>query len=564
MVVAVNSVAAVKAANTTDLAVLLDVAGSEGMFFWTSGDFTGQADDLDIIQSTGTAISSGAWVRQQAESIRTRRGGADTLARRLANRLNAEPASVLDYIPPAEHADLLAGTSSYDCTDAFQRCSDENLRWHIPRGIYLISDEGVALRAGSHVSGDGHRTTLVRKTNDQVAQLFRAIGADNVTLEDMFLQGSRSQSATYDLYKFCLFFTDCENVTIRRLIAVEATTDNIMLELCRNVVLRDVESHDCNKDGIYLSSCDGVEMSNIRTLRNGPSPSGVNAGQGGGVAIACTWSVMITNLYSCGNRGFELGWGRGSRDLKFMSCVLGDEVTGRSTHYSVNGQPEQMNGSVHGQVYDSATSGAYYGGEEVRFYDCDIAGRISIGLTDDLQFYGGNISGDVALGSTVNLLGCTNVAIRGSTIRDFNLVGVALFDHSETSTHNDGVLIDGVAFLNAGSSTRVYDYSSAATNVIERNSSFNNAEVDVTMSRAPKANPDFATAIAVQGSTVVGARKTGWTSPTGTAERGSYATYAAPTGGTPVDTAALASAVQALSRRHLALESDLRAHGLIN
>jgi hypothetical protein len=65
---------------------------------------------------------------------------------------------------------------------------------------------------------------------------------------------------------------------------------------------------------------------------------------------------------------------------------------------------------------------------------------------------------------------------------------------------------------------------------------------------------------------VVGARRTGWAAPTGTAERSTYATYSAPTfGGTPTtpQLQAVANHVQTLSRRLKAVIDDLTAHGLI-
>lgn len=73
----------------------------------------------------------------------------------------------------------------------------------------------------------------------------------------------------------------------------------------------------------------------------------------------------------------------------------------------------------------------------------------------------------------------------------------------------------------------------------------------------------------VAGSQVVGARKTGWTLPTGTVDRSTFATYTAPTISNPptqAEVQAIANHVQVLSRHLMALLTDLHAtagHGLI-
>lgn len=70
----------------------------------------------------------------------------------------------------------------------------------------------------------------------------------------------------------------------------------------------------------------------------------------------------------------------------------------------------------------------------------------------------------------------------------------------------------------------------------------------------------------VDGIQVVSNRVTGWTAPTGTAARATFATYAAPdisTTPTEAEVQALADHVQVLSQRMKALIDDLTTHGLI-
>lgn len=47
-----------------------DATVDDGAFYWTLGDFTGLADDENIIESDNALLSVGAWVRQGAQSIR--------------------------------------------------------------------------------------------------------------------------------------------------------------------------------------------------------------------------------------------------------------------------------------------------------------------------------------------------------------------------------------------------------------------------------------------------------------------------------------------------------------
>lgn len=66
-----TALATFKASDTArKSARLVSVPGvSDGNFNWTLGDYTGQADDVNIIKADSTALSVGAWVRQGAAGI---------------------------------------------------------------------------------------------------------------------------------------------------------------------------------------------------------------------------------------------------------------------------------------------------------------------------------------------------------------------------------------------------------------------------------------------------------------------------------------------------------------
>lgn len=76
-----------------------------------------------------------------------------------------------------------------------------------------------------------------------------------------------------------------------------------------------------------------------------------------------------------------------------------------------------------------------------------------------------------------------------------------------------------------------------------------------------------ATSYRIAGVQVVGARQTGWTASTGTANKGAFAAdtvYAASAAYTQTEAAAAYTALQQARQRILALEIALRNHGLIN
>ncbi len=65
------TLALLKAAAITDRTSLYD--GS--LWTWTEGDFTGQADDVNIVKADSTALTVGAWVRQRAAGVPHKREG---------------------------------------------------------------------------------------------------------------------------------------------------------------------------------------------------------------------------------------------------------------------------------------------------------------------------------------------------------------------------------------------------------------------------------------------------------------------------------------------------------
>ena len=92
-----STLAAFKAAPITNATQVLKVSGiAPGTFLWTLGNYTGQADDLNIIKADSTALSAGAWVRQGAEGITFQALGGGAIVRDTRQKAR-EIVSVTDF-----------------------------------------------------------------------------------------------------------------------------------------------------------------------------------------------------------------------------------------------------------------------------------------------------------------------------------------------------------------------------------------------------------------------------------------------------------------------------------
>ncbi|WBY06816.1 glycosyl hydrolase family 28-related protein [Sphingomonas sp. 7/4-4] len=137
---AVASLTALKALSTTEGATVLTEAGRQGLFIWTEGDYSGPpkgpADDINIVKQDDTALTVGAWVRQQADAISFKLDAIGSTRRPTSTKLG-DVVSVYDF--------GAIGDGEEDDTAAFQAAIDAvNARGggsvYIPRGDYRISD----------------------------------------------------------------------------------------------------------------------------------------------------------------------------------------------------------------------------------------------------------------------------------------------------------------------------------------------------------------------------------------------------------------------------------------
>lgn len=132
------------------------------------------------------------------------------------------------------------------------------------------------------------------------------------------------------------------------------------------------------------------------------------------------------------------------------------------------------------------------------------------------------------------------------------IVGNDVDDDDAKMTH--GIIEQGTSADNLVFPNRVLNATSANFTIISTSPS-SGAVVNV------------ATSYNVAGTKVIGARETGWTAGTGTANKGAFATYAGQNvsvGYVEAEAQATDDAVKADSQRIKAIEDSLRTHGLIN
>lgn len=101
--------------------------------------------------------------------------GVGAVLRLISDRFAELHVSVMDYIPTAEHAAIIAKTSTYDCTNDIKKCRDAHKRFWFPDGLFNVSDEielndnhNVKISAGTKIKQTATEKRIffaVQKTN---------------------------------------------------------------------------------------------------------------------------------------------------------------------------------------------------------------------------------------------------------------------------------------------------------------------------------------------------------------------------------------------------------------
>lgn len=110
------------------------------------------AAEVEVWTREGVSTSVG-----DVSTLNFTQSGNDSLERTLQSKLS-EFASILDYIPQAEHAAIRDYTSTYDCTEALNSACAEHRRVYAPQGGYKLTDK-VQIGNYRKLYGDGRTMT---------------------------------------------------------------------------------------------------------------------------------------------------------------------------------------------------------------------------------------------------------------------------------------------------------------------------------------------------------------------------------------------------------------------
>lgn len=179
-------------------ASLVGVPGvSDGRFNWTLGNYSAQADDINVIKANSTPLTTGAWVRLGAKGIAL--PGAPGVISNLADvfadarriksyfgaRGDAQRVTKPDGTP--DEANFTGTDNTTALRDAFGEALDKGFELTLERGSYLISDTLLATigtdQQQPSIRGAGSALTELIQTN-KAKDALRIIG--NMPRRDLF------------------------------------------------------------------------------------------------------------------------------------------------------------------------------------------------------------------------------------------------------------------------------------------------------------------------------------------------------------------------------------------
>jgi len=286
---------------------------TDGDFFWTIGDFTGRADDENIIKADSTPLSTGAWVRQQADSVSYSQFDAAPFLMTLANKVRETPSiTALGAVGDNSGNQL---TKIQDTINAAIDAGVPSLL--VPEGTFRILDPIQLEASNIELVGMG-RGSAIHLVNEDRAGAFMAAGTELSPLMNLRLRN------------FAIFgdatFTGGTPSTING----------------GGVDFRFVD--DCDLDGLWISgfSDGGIAIQNgnyneIRGCRVRFTAQGIafNAN-----AIDCYGNIAIGNRISdtgsYNGLHLEGSFGTGLGDGMLIGTVLADNIIRNSQEAGIN------------------------------------------------------------------------------------------------------------------------------------------------------------------------------------------------------------------------------------
>jgi hypothetical protein len=161
----------VNADPTYSTALATDLADDDGVLL--VGNAT---DKRDLAASSGAGLMG--WIRIASGAVATT----------LAKWMGWQVPTVLDFVPDAERAAILAGTSTYDCTSAFTAAFLAHNTVRAPAGLYNVTT--FSMGANKQLLTDGMATIFQQIAGTAVGTHSIEITGSNVILGDCWVKGN--------------------------------------------------------------------------------------------------------------------------------------------------------------------------------------------------------------------------------------------------------------------------------------------------------------------------------------------------------------------------------------
>lgn len=331
--------------------------------------------------------------------VRWIQSGVGAVARWITDKL-LERASLLDYIPEAEHAAIKAGGSTYDCTADILKAVTAHKRVFAPEGLYLMSGT-VAIPAGHKLYGDGRQATRFGRAGANLS--FFVLGA-NAEIHGVGFTRSGATTATSG-----------------RLIDVQVSG-------CK---VTDIYADHC-WDGIYITSCAGIFMDQLYI--NGWQNSGIRVDGG-------TNDVVLSNtILTSGTTGAGLRLLNKCEALYATNVdIIGGEysmITGATGAFAPGTGTMPAFCRFANCFFDSSTTGAWLDkSNDFRFTNCWFSNRPGNGLTIN-QCY------DVTCSNSIFAnCGSSGASLNSASLRNVQFIGCGFNSNNSQNNGSNGLTV---------------------------------------------------------------------------------------------------------------------------